>query len=102
MLYLILSAVLTLLLSAAFMLLGFFLCEKLADKRFAVLFLLSPLLIFGYGYSARRYLKFCSIEKHQEILKAAESDYVEIEKVTPNAICLKEEADGEDDDPDFD
>ncbi len=102
MLYLILSAVLTLLLSAAFTLLGFFLCEKLADKRFAVLFLLSPLLIFGYGYSARRYLKFCSIEKHQEILKADDSDYVEFERCTPKVIYLKEEADGEEDDPDFD
>lgn len=99
--HLIISAVLTLLLSAVFTLLGIFLCEKLADKRFAVLFLLSPLMIFGYGYSARRYLKFCSIEKHQEILKIPDSDYVEFEKVTPNVIVLKDEADGEDDDPDF-
>ena len=95
------SAVLTLLLSAVFTLLGIFLCEKLADKRFAVLFLLTPLMIFGYGYSACRYLKFCSIEKHQEILKISDSDYVEFEKVTPKVIVLKDEADGEEDDPDF-
>ena len=100
-LHLIISAVLTLLLSAACMLLGIFVCEKLADKRFAVLFLLAPLLIFGYGYSARKWLKFCSIEKHREILRIPESDYVEFEKCTPKAIYLKEEADGEEDDPDF-
>lgn len=99
--HLIISAVLTLLLSAVFTLLGIFLCEKLADKRFAVLFLLTPLMIFGYGYSARRYLKFCSIEKHQEILKIPDSDYDEFEKVTPKVIVLKDEADGEEDDPDF-
>lgn len=98
--HIIVSAVLTLLLSAVFLLLGAFLCEKLADKRFAVLFLLAPLLIFGYGYSAYRWLKFRSIEKHPEVLKD-DSDYVEFEKVTPKVIVLKDEADGPQEDPDF-
>lgn len=100
--HLILSTVLTLLLSAAFMLLSVWLCEALEDKRFAVLFLLAPLLVFGYGYSAHKWLKFRSIEKHQEILKIPDSDYAEFEKYTPKTIFLKEEADGKTDDPDFD
>lgn len=100
--YLVLSAVLTLLLSAAFTLLGVWLCEALEDKSFAVLFLLAPLLIFGFVYSVRKWLKFLALETHQEILKIPDSDYVEFEKYTPKAIYPKEEAAGEDDDPDFD
>ncbi|MGN1195140.1 MAG: hypothetical protein ACI4SB_06625 [Acutalibacteraceae bacterium] len=99
--HLIMSAVLTLLLSAVFTLLAIFLCAKLEDKSFAVLFLLPPLLVFGYIYTSRKWLKFCRVEKHREILKFSDSDYVEFEKYTPKAILLKGEADGTDDDPDF-
>ncbi|MGN1443025.1 MAG: hypothetical protein ACI4XE_04165 [Acutalibacteraceae bacterium] len=101
-LYLMISALVIVLLSAVFTFLGVLLCDKLEDKTYAVLFLLVPLLAVSYVYIARKWLKFFRIEKHQEILKIPDSDYVEFEKYTPKAIYLKEEADGEDDDPDFD
>lgn len=100
-LYLMISALAVVLLSAVFTFLGFLLCDKLEDKTYAVLFLLVPLLAFSYAYTARKWLKFCRIEKHQEILKIPDSDHVEFEKYTSKAIYLKDEADGTDDDPDF-
>lgn len=100
-LYLVILALAVVLLSAVFTFLGVLLCDKLEDKTYAVLFLLVPLLAFSYVYTSRKWLKFCRIEKHQEILKIPDSDYVEFEKVTPKVIVLKDEADGTDDDPDF-